>query len=716
MNFELQQIKKKYGENMAHLSRSLFPTILENEGRLLKLLESNFEPNKSLYDDLVENDLTMEFKDYIYGLLENKKEENVKTNKSPKELLSEAGYDLYECHSEEEIQSFKKYFAHGEELCTFKYGNRLDTDYVFFAVKKNVDDIKRDDFDEPQREDLYGTSVMSIQFSRGRVNTLSIKNRYNHTVKNPDATYGNNLDNIIPGLRDSFEKHYDFNINQCDVDINIPGYVKAKDKKYYKYNYELNGVYYCPNNIIIKNLEVDRTYQKPERYLVLDYFIVDLVDKKVSLYDRSLQDGLLETTDNIKNIEIRKIDDGDKKIIFNNRDNTSFEMTIDKKNVIKAYRNDNLLEVPERFLYSNKYLESLVLNNTKVISNECLTQNHDLCHIEVNNLETIGNYFLTHCYKLDEFIGNKVKTVGHYFLTNDTNCKKIEMENVEKIESNFLSRNRDITSIDFRELVEVGNCFIDCDTKLEKANLPKLKITKNSFLSMCNIRNIDLSNLKEVGSEFMTYDKVIESITLNNLEVAGHDLLSRAKRLKEFNAPKLRKVGNNCLGEVKIENLELNELESVGDDFLKDSSGLLTFIAPKLVTAGNNFMAETESIKKLVLEELKETGHSFLRFNEIIEEIITPKLEKTGYGFAQSSEKIKKIDVHNLKVIGEDSLQEYKVKTTDLPNLVKVIGYNLTDISNNPDGKFYNIIKRNRCKKDLFNTPNTIDDIYRRRI
>lgn len=60
----------------------------------------------------------MEFKDHIYGLLENKKEENVKTNKSPKELLSEAGYDLYECHSEEEIQSFKKYFAHGEELCT----------------------------------------------------------------------------------------------------------------------------------------------------------------------------------------------------------------------------------------------------------------------------------------------------------------------------------------------------------------------------------------------------------------------------------------------------------------------------------------------------------------------------------------------------------------------------------------------------------------------
>ena len=557
---------------------------------------------------------------------------------------------------------------------------------------------------------------MSIQFSRGRVNTLSIKNRYNHTVRNPDATYGNNLDNIIPGLRDSFEKNYDFNINQCDVGINIPGYVKAKDKKYYKYNYELNGVYYCPNNIIIKNLEVDRTYQKPERYLLLDYLIVDLVDKKVSLYDRNIQDGLLETTDNIKNIEIRKIDDGEKKVKFNNKDNTNFEMTIDKRNVIKSYRNDNIEKVPERFFYSNKYLESMVLTNAKEINNEFLSQNYELCYLEVDKVETIGDYFLSHNYKLDEFIGNNVKTVGNYFLTNDTNCKKVEMNKVKKVGSNYLSRNKNIRTIDFPNLVEVGNCFIDCDTKLEEANLPKLQIAKNSFLSMCSIYNIDLSNLKEVGSEFMSYDKIIESIALNNLEVAGHDLLAKAKRLKEFSAPKLRKMGNNCLREVKIKNLELNELESVGDDFLKDSSGLLTFSAPKLVTVGNNFMAETESIKKIVLEELKETGHSFLRFNEIVEEIIVPKLEKTGYGFVQSSDKIKNIDVHNLKVIGEDSLEEYKVKVSDLPNLAKVIGFNLTDISNNPNSKFYNIIKRNRCKKELFNTPYSIDSIYNRRI
>lgn len=44
--------------------------------------------------------------------------------------------------------------------------------------------------------------------------TLSIKNRYNDTVNDPDATFHNDLDNIMIGLTDSFERTYNFNINQ----------------------------------------------------------------------------------------------------------------------------------------------------------------------------------------------------------------------------------------------------------------------------------------------------------------------------------------------------------------------------------------------------------------------------------------------------------------------------------------------------------------------
>ena len=87
----------------------------------------------------------------------------------------EAGYVLVECYNEEDIQKFRKYYAPGEELCTFK-GGRLNSCRVFFAVKKNVLDIKREDFKKPKREDEYGTSVISIQFTKDETNTLSIKN------------------------------------------------------------------------------------------------------------------------------------------------------------------------------------------------------------------------------------------------------------------------------------------------------------------------------------------------------------------------------------------------------------------------------------------------------------------------------------------------------------------------------------------------------------
>ena len=158
-----------------------------------------------------------------------------------------AGYTLYECHTEEEIQSFKKYYAPDEALCTFK-GNRLDTCIVFFAVKDNVDEIKRENFTKPRREDEYGTSVISIQFSRDSVNTLSIKNRYNHRVNNPDNTFYNNLDNIIPGLTHSFNQYYGLDINSnISSKLKLENFILGSDKKYHHYNIENQNIYFCSN-------------------------------------------------------------------------------------------------------------------------------------------------------------------------------------------------------------------------------------------------------------------------------------------------------------------------------------------------------------------------------------------------------------------------------------------------------------------------------------
>ena len=196
MNSDLKILKKKYGENFSKLCRNLFPSILEEEGTLVSIITSLFKESHFLCDDLIKYNMVYSFQKLVMNEYGKKTNSVIDTGKSPYELFKEQGYTLKECHTNEEILSYKKYYAKGEELCTFN-DNRLKTNRVFFAVKDNALEIERKS--EPQREDEYGTSVLSLQFTID-TNYLSIKNRYNHTVNNPDATYQNNLENIAEGL------------------------------------------------------------------------------------------------------------------------------------------------------------------------------------------------------------------------------------------------------------------------------------------------------------------------------------------------------------------------------------------------------------------------------------------------------------------------------------------------------------------------------------
>ena len=208
-NNDLKYLKKHYGEKFVYFCRSNFPTALEVEGLLPRIIERKFAHSRSLFEDITKDDSVLSgFKSYVLSKVQRQLNNRVNTTKTPEELMSEAGYILYpECTDFADIIQFEKYYAEDEELCTF-YGNRLRTCRVWFAVKKDVDDIRREDYTNPERQDRYGTSVISIQFTRDEPISLSIKNRYNHAVKNPDATFSNDLENIIPGLSSAFEKTY----------------------------------------------------------------------------------------------------------------------------------------------------------------------------------------------------------------------------------------------------------------------------------------------------------------------------------------------------------------------------------------------------------------------------------------------------------------------------------------------------------------------------
>ena len=473
---DLKVIRKKYGEKMYHFCRESFPTLLEEPGKLLKLLSDNFHESHSLFDDIVANGKESEFKNFIYSLVDVENNNELGMIKTPEELMSEAGYVLVECYlvecyNEGDIQAFRKYYARREELCTFK-GGRLNRCRVFFAVKKNVSDIKREDFKNPTRQDEYGTSVISIQFTKDGTNTLSIKNRYNHTVNNPDATFSNNLDNIIPGLTASFEKHKDIVQKYKSNRFEIKGYVRANDGKYYKYNYEINNVYYCPDNIIIDNFNVKR-YDK-SRYLIIDYFIIDLSNKSISLYDKKLSDSFCDIIKDINKIEIDNIDSG-KKITILGDNNKSLEIITDKAGKIISLKMNKIYDIGDKFLSYNTSLQKFTAENLTEVGDWFLSCNNTLQELYLPNLTKVGNGFLCFNTSLQKFTAENLTEVGSYFLWCNNTLQELYLPNLKIVGHDFLRRNKTLQKFTAENLIKVGDWFLNNNHKLRNKILSEIE-------------------------------------------------------------------------------------------------------------------------------------------------------------------------------------------------------------------------------------------------
>ena len=618
MKSDLEIIKKKYGEEMSHLCRTLFPTILEQEGELSNILLSNFNPTKYLYSDIVEEKQINSFKDYVIKI-KNSDKNYIDIDASPKELLEKAGYTLYECYTEEEIQSFKRYYVEDEELCTFN-GGRLKNNYVFFAVKKDALKLNRSDFKNPERQDEYGTSVISIQFSKGMNNTLSIKNRYNHTVSRPDATFGNNLENIINGLTKSFEKYYHLNITKTINDsFELRKYIKATDNKLYRYNLERNNIYYCPDNIIITHLKPDK-YEK-EKYVLFDDFILDLVNKKMTTYedyDNSFKDHF----NNMKNIEILrykeykiiKIDDG-------------VELKLNKYNELIGYKNEKLTKIEDNFLRNNDKLKELYLPN--------------------------------------------VTEIGDYFLSSNRELEKIDLPKVEKIGSNFLYRNKELHTINMPKLKHVGNCFMEDNRALENIELPELEEVGYNFLyDNSATRRITMPKLKRVGFNFFMNNYSCSKIDFPELEEIGNNFFANKYSAEIVNLPNAKVIGEKFLYKT-FTNVKINlpKVKIIGDDFLKQNIYLKRISLPKVVQIGNGFLSYNKSIKKINFRNVLAIGDEFLNNNLNVESIKLSNVIKIGNDFIPESYSINEIELSNLESHGERFLE--KCEKTEYVNIPK---------------------------------------------
>ena len=594
MDSELKRIKKKYGEQMMHLSRKLFPSILEKEGLLYKILSEKFNCSKSLYHDIVENNLEASFKDYIYAQLDIKSDK-IESKKSPFELMKDAGYNLFECKNQSDIMNFSKYYSPDELLCTFK-DRRLDTCFVFFAVKDNAEDILRSNFKNPKRQDDYGTSVISIQFTKGNINTLSIKNRYNHSVVNPDATFSNNLENIIPGLTYSFQKNYQLNINQNDDGtFELPNYVLASDGKWYRYNYEINNVYYCEGNIIIDNSNVNKQYIDKSRYLLIDYFIIDLVNKKVILYDNSVADSFPNRFYNINKIEIKKEDNGFKKIIINNN-NDQIIIEIDDNNRIKRYVDNNLIDVEDNFFSHNCFVNEISMDKVKKIGDNFFKNNVELEEINFQNLNEIGNDFISKNIIIDSINLPNVRIIGNNFLCENKYLTKLSLKKIILIGDYFLFKNENMKTFEAPDLIKIGNGFLNFNYDLNRIIIP---------------------NVLTIGDSFLESNEKLLSLSIPCVEEIGNNFLIKNIWLNRFLAPKIRKIGHSFLYRNQaLKYLVTNYLKEVGDNFMCSNRQMDCFIGYCIEQIGDNFLYYNNAIKNIDFPYLKKCGKNFMLYNE----------------------------------------------------------------------------------------------------
>ena len=547
---ELKKIKKDYGEDFMKMCRTLFNTLLEREGLLYDKLVSSFSKNsKTLYEDIQNAKLEEKFKNYIYSKVNiEKKEKKEITEKNPYEILDEAGYNLYECKTEKEIQEFKKYYEQDEELCTF-LGGRLDECVVFWAVKKNAEKIKREKFKNPKREDEYGTSVMSIQFQKQGMCTVSIKNRYNDIVDNPDATYGNDLDRIAPGLTKSFKtllkEEYGLKLNSSNSSnikkLEMPGYVLANDGKYYKYNKEINRIYYCPGNIVIENGEA-KTIENPESKILMDYFILDIKNKKIRLYDSKIEDSFVDSLQDLSEAKIKVKKNKEKQtkeIIIEEDKNKSIIIEIDRDNQIIGYKNNELEKVGDNFLSENQTLTHLELQNIKQVGRRFLYKNKCLSQGDFSELEEVGDDFLYRNQVLSKGNFLKLKKVGDNFLFYNKVLSQGDFSKLKQAGDNFLYNNQELTKVDFSNLEKVASWFLSENKRLVEVNFSKLEEVGDNFL-YCNqgLKQVDFSELKKVRNNFLFCNKVLKQADFSNLEEVGYNFLYSNRDLIQIISPK----------------------------------------------------------------------------------------------------------------------------------------------------------------------------------
>ena len=501
MKDDLMLIKKLYGEHIARLCREIVPELFEEPNLVPRLLAACFAPHAELYQDMLSLG-KYNVRNYMYSRL-NRKEEIFTTPKSTKELLADVGYRLFVCTRPEDINYFKSCYDPEELLCTFRDGveNRFKDAYYFFLAKENAFSLKRSDFTNPRRDDEYSTSLICLQIDRVNHN-IKMCSRYNHTVDYADSMFSNNLDNIVPGLRFAMERDFNIKISHREcVDLTemmAMNYVEyGPFNTMFKFNEQLNGKFYCPNNIVLENNEIHVV--EKDHSALLDYIVIDNKEKVIKAYD-SERDDYFSTPQKFKKCDYLGGKDIDTyKITF--EDDRELYLMADKMNRIKVVTDNDSTEIGDNYFGSCHYIEEV---NTK-------------------NARRIGDDFVSASVMLKSIYSPYVEEIGDNFAAYSRDVRYINFDYLMSCGSSFFMSNVAATEVVLPELLHMGDFGFMQNTNIRKVVLPKDRYLGSECFGWCtNIEEIYAPNVRETGGECFYSDfnasEYIENTVMNNFD------------------------------------------------------------------------------------------------------------------------------------------------------------------------------------------------------
>ena len=391
----------------------------------------------------------------IIPYLESLKKVPIEKNtpyKDPIELLAEAGYRAWYADTMDKQNAISKYFAPGEELCTFNDPERFRRFHIINAVRHDADKLKRTDFyGREEREDTYGTSVLSIQILKAG-GFISIKNRYNHKVSNPDNTFHSNPDNIIHGLSYALKERFAVDFSSHLI-MPPPEYLLV-GHRLVRYQSEEYGIY-VSDGCYVKNghiYPIDR-----DKEILFEYFILNLKNKTIQ--------NLFPTAESFVPVLQDEIRDKPLQVLKNKIGERIVTVGGDPLLTLKGAR-----------------LIELNLPTTKSIGSQFLSFNKELRHFSAPMLEHIGSSFLECNEKMESFRAPQLKSVENYFMMHNNSLKELILPALEDVGASFMRFNRVLTKLDLPALAHIGDKFCSENDSLKTLILPAVRQIRYNFL------------------------------------------------------------------------------------------------------------------------------------------------------------------------------------------------------------------------------------------